>query len=134
MPIPSQAEYESNERHQAYADEQRVERAPLHVRKEAQAAFLDAMATDPATVAERISWIVAGSYGYGQMQMAKQVIASPRTNREAALTQLAAVFEWQCPRRMAIDAWKKLTAPQKKTLSAAIAVVIAEAEAERNEE
>ena len=90
------------------------------------------MATDPATVAERISWLIDGNYGYGQMQMARQVVASPRTNREAALTQLVAVYEWQCPRRMSVEAWKKLSTAQKKALSAAVAVVISEAE--RSEE
>ncbi len=133
MPIPSQAEYESNERLRAIRDESRIEKAPLADRKEAQAAFYEAMATDPAIVAERISWLIDGNYGYGQMQMAKQVVGSPRMNREAALTQLVAVFEWQCPRRMAIDAWKKLTGPQKKALSAAIAVVINNVDAERDE-
>jgi hypothetical protein len=134
MPIPNQAEYESNERHLAHTEEQRIEKASLLDRKEAQAAFLDTMATDPATVAERISWLLEGNYGYGQMQMAKQVLASPRMNREAALIQLAAVFDWLCPRRMAADAWKKLTAPQKKALSAAITVVISEAERNANDE
>ena len=132
MPIPSQAEYESNERRSAIIDEQRIEKASLADRKEAQAALYDAMATDPATVAERISWLIDGNYGYGQMQMARQVVASPRTNREAALTQLVAVYEWQCPRRMSVEAWKKLSTAQKKALSAAVAVVISEAE--RSEE
>lgn len=133
MPIPSQAEYETNERMRAFRDEQYIEKAPLTDRKEGQANFYHAMSTDPAVVAERISWLIAGNYGYGQMQMAKQVVGSPRMNREAALTQLVAVFEWQCPRRMAIDAWKKLTGPQKKALSAAIAVVINNVDAERDE-
>jgi len=128
MPIPSQAEYESNERRRAMLDEQRIERAPLGDRREAQAAFLEAVATDPAAVAERIAWLIEGNYGYGQMQMARQVLGSPRMNRESALTQLAAVFEWQCPRRMAVEAWKKLTSSQKKALSQAVAVVVSEAE------
>ena len=128
MGIPSQTKYESSESRRAMLDEQRIERAPLRDRREAQAAFLEAMASDPAVVAERIAWLIDGNYGYGQMQMARQVVASPRMNREAALTQLVAVYEWQCPRRMAVDAWKKLTSAQKKALSAAIEVVVAEAE------
>jgi hypothetical protein len=128
MPTPSNAEYESSERRQAMLEEQRIERESLRDRKEAQAAFLEAMARDPATVAERISWLIDGNYGYGQMQMARQVVGSPRMNREASLTQLVAVFEWQCPRRMAVDAWKKLTPAQKKALSAAITVVVENAE------
>jgi hypothetical protein len=128
MPTPSNAEYESSERRRAMLDEQRIERAPLSDRKEAQAAFHEVMARDPAVVAERISWLIDGNYGYGQMQIARQVVGSPRMNREAALTQLVAVYEWQCPRRMAVDAWKKLTPAQKKALSAAVAVVVESAE------
>jgi len=128
MGIPSQTEYENSERRRAMLDEQRIERAPLADRREAQADFLAAMASDPATVAERISWIIEGNYGHGQMLMARQVVASPRMNREAALTQLVAVFEWQCPRRMAVEAWKKLTPAQKKALAAAVDVVVRNAE------
>jgi hypothetical protein len=128
MPTPSNAEYESNERRRAILDEQRIDQSPLRDRKEAQAAFHEAMARDPATVAERISWLIDGNYGYGQMMMAKQVVGSPRMNREAALTQLVAVFEWQCPRNLAVDAWKKLTPAQKKALSEAVAVVVESAE------
>jgi len=129
MGIPSQAEYERNERTRAYNDEQRINRAPLGDRKAARDAFHEAMAEDPATVAERISWLLDGNYGYGQMQAAKEVVANKRLNREAILTQLVAVHEWQCPRDMARAAWTKLTPAQKKALSAAVAVVVQHAEA-----
>ena len=128
MGIPSQAEYGRNERRSADIFEQRINKSPLRDRQEARAAFLEAMATDPATVAERISWLIDGHYGYGEMLAARQVVASPRMNHEAGLTQLVAVFEWQCPRVMAVDAWKKLTPAQKKALSAAVAVVVEGAE------
>jgi hypothetical protein len=130
MPTPSQAEYESRMFREAAAREREVDRAPLSDRREAQREFLSAMATDPAVVAERIGWLVDGNYGYGEMQLARRVVANPRMNRESALTQLVAVYEWQCPRRMAVEAWKKLTRPQKEELSEAVAVVVAEAERE----
>ena len=129
MGIPSQAEYESNERHQVYVEEQRIERAPLGDRKAARDAFHEVMAEDPATVAERISWLLDGNYGFGKMQVAKEAGANKRLNREAILTQRAGVFEWRCPRVMCRDAWGKLTPAQKKKLSAAVAVVIQHAEA-----
>jgi hypothetical protein len=128
MPIDSQAEYENRMFREAARREQEIDRAPLRDRKEAQGKFLSAMATNPAVVAERIGWLIDGNYGYGEMKMARRVVGSPRMNREAALTQLAAVYEWMCPRHMAVDAWKKLTPPQKKALSAAVEVVIAAAE------
>ena len=128
MEIPSQAEYEANERRRAYADEQHINKATLGDRKAARDAFHEAMAEDPATVAERISWMLDGNYGYGQMVMAKEAVAAKRINREALLTQMVGVFEWQCPRDMSRAAWTKLTPAQKKALSAAVAVVIKHAE------
>jgi hypothetical protein len=128
--IPSQAEYERNERSRAYADEQRINKASLGDRKAARDAFHEAMAEDPATVAERISWLLDGNYGFGQMMVAKEAVTAKRMNREALLTQSVGVFEWQCPRDMSRAAWTKLTPAQKKALSTAVAVVIAEAEAE----
>ena len=128
MPLPTQAQYEQNELAVARRDEERINSAPLAERKECQANFLDAMATDPALVAERIGWVLNGSYGHGQMLMAEQILASPRMNRVAALSQLVCVFEWRCPRVMGVAAWKKLTKTQQRDLESAIETVIAEAE------
>jgi hypothetical protein len=128
--IPSQSEYERRERMEAIRREQEVERAPLRDRKEAQQSFLEAMRERPAIVASRIGWLLDGNYGYGPMVMAKQVLGSPRMNREAALTQMIAVHEWMVPRRMAAEAWKKLTSAEKASLSEAVAEEIREAEEE----
>jgi hypothetical protein len=128
MPIPTQAQYEQNELSLAVRDEELINQAPLSERKECQANFLEAMATDPAVVAERIGWMLDGNYGYGQMLMAKRIVASPRMNRVAALSQLACVFEWRCPRAMGVAAWKKLTKTQQRDLESAIETVIAAAE------
>ena len=128
MSIPSQAEYERRERDEAARHEREIDRAPLSERKENQQNFFEAMRDDPALVAERVSWLLDGNYGYGAMTLAKQVLASPRTNRRAALVQSVAVFEGMCPRRMAVDAWKKLSSSQKSLLDQAVDVVIEAAE------
>lgn len=122
--------YASRTLGEAHQHAQEVEKAPLDERKEARDAFYEVMAEDPALVAERISWIIDGNYGHGEMLKAKQVIASPRMNRRAALTHLVGMYEWKCPGNFAIDAWKKLTAQQKAALDAAVDVVIEAAEAE----
>ena len=128
MPIPTQAQYEANELATAYRDEEHINHEPLRDRKECQASFLEAMATDPAVIAERIGWLIDGNYGYGPMLLAKRIVASPRMNRVAGLSQLICVFEWRCPRVMGVAAWKKLTASQKRALETAIETVIDEAE------
>ena len=126
--IPTQAQYEHNELAIAYRDEERINHEPLRDRKECQASFLEAMATDPAVIAERIGWLIDGNYGYGPMVLAKRIVASPRSNRVAGLSQLVCVYEWRCPRVMGVAAWKKLTKSQKHALESAIETVIAEAE------
>ena len=128
MPLPTQAQYEANELAMARRDEERINAEPLRDRKECQDNFLDAMATDPALVAERIAWLIDGNYGYGPMVLAKRIVASPRSNRVAGLSQLVCVYEWRCPRVMGVAAWKKLTKSQKHALESAIETVIAEAE------
>ena len=128
MPLPTQAQYETNELAMVRRDEEGINAAPLLERKENQERFLDAMTIDPALVAERIGWLIDGSYGYGPMLLAKRIMASPRMNRVAGLSQLVCVFEWRCPRAMGIAAWKKLTKSQKADLETAIETVIAEAE------
>jgi hypothetical protein len=128
MPLPTQAQYETNELSVARRDEERINQEPLQDRKECQANFLEDMATDPALVAERIAWLIDGNYGYGQMILAKRIVASPRSNRVAALSQLVGVFEWHCPRAMGVAAWKKMTKAKQQALESAIETVISEAE------
>lgn len=115
---------------EAVAKQREVDRAPLSERQEARDAFRDAMASDPALVAERAGWLIDGNYGQGEMLKAKQVIARPRMNRRAALTQMIGIYEWNCPAAFGVEAWKKLTAGQKQALDAALDVVIEAAEAE----
>ena len=107
-----------------------LRRAPLSDRKEAQAEFLKAMREDPELVAERVSWLLNGSYGYGSMLMAKRVLGSPRMNRSAALTQMIGAFEWMSPEDMVRSAWKKLSASEKAVLETAVQGAIARAQSE----
>lgn len=116
MPIPSQAEYERNERTRFYNQLREIERAPLADRKEACREFFEAMRDDPALVAERVSWLLDGNYGFGSYQAAGEVARNTRMNRVAWLTQIIGALEWQCPQRMLIAAWKKLSPSERENL------------------
>jgi hypothetical protein len=116
----SQQEYERRERSEAQQRLAEIRRQPLSDRKEAQGKFLEAMRDDPELVAERLGWLLGGSYGYGAMLMAKQVLKSPRMNRAAALTQMIGAFEWMTPEDMVRAAWKKLSAGEKAALETAV--------------
>lgn len=128
--IPSQAEHERREHLEARQRLDEIRRAPLSDRKEAQADFLKAMRDDPELVAERVGWLLGGSYGYGSMVLAKRVLASPRMNRSAALTQMIGAFEWMTPEEMGRAAWKKLTKSEQAALERAVQSAIRDAESE----
>ena len=127
---PGQAEYERREHTEAQRRLTEIRRQPLSDRKEAQGKFLEAMRDDPELVAERVGWLLNGSYGYGSQLMAKQVLANPRMNRSAALTQMIGAFEWMAPGDMVSAAWKKLTKSQQAALEKAVQAVIRRAETE----
>jgi hypothetical protein len=128
--MKTNSEYTNRSLDEALKKAREIDREPLNARQEARQAFYEAMAEDPSLVAERIGWLIDGNYGYGEMLKAKQIVASPRMNRRAALTHMIGLYEWQCPGNFAVEGWKKLTAQQKSTLDAAVDVVIEAAEAE----
>jgi len=65
MPIPTQAEYERNERQLFLANLREVDadwkKLSLAERRAEEQKFYEAMAHDPGLVAERIDWILDGS-------------------------------------------------------------------------
>ncbi len=128
--IPSQEEYERREFARAQRQLEEIRRSPLADRKEAQAEFLEAMRERPEVVSERIGWLLDGNYGYGTMMLAKRVLASPRMNRSAALTQMIGALEWRSPEDMSRAAWKSLSTSQKARLESEVQSAIASAESE----
>jgi hypothetical protein len=113
---PNQKEYENREVSSFLKQMREVEKLPLADRKEGAASFALAMANDPALVAERVGWLLDGSYGYGSYIKASEVAKSPRMNRAAWLVSTVGALEWQSPPRLTQAAWKKLTAAQKAAL------------------
>jgi hypothetical protein len=133
MGIPSQYEYEQREMRAARAQQAAVQRAPLRDRKEAQLAFFEAMRDDPSLVAERIGWLLDGNYGFGPMAIAQDVLQRPRMNRQAILTQMIGVFEWQCPEDMTRSAWKRLTPGEQAALGREVRAAMSDAEDARED-
>ena len=121
-------EYERRERREAQQLLAEIEKAPLADRKEAAAKFFEAVRDNPELVAERVGWLLDGSYGAGAKLLARQILGSPRMNRSAALTQMTAAFEWQSPGAMTRAAWKKLTKGQQAALEKAVQASIKSAE------
>ena len=124
--IPSQEEYE---RRAAQEFQRQLREADKNPSRRADAKhFGEQLAADPDLIAERIGWLLNGSYGFGAMKAAERVVANTRMNRHAWLVQTIAALEWQCPQRSAIAAWKKLTRDEKRALDAAIKRELRDAE------
>ena len=110
-----------------------VEIAPLADRKEAKADYFAAL-NDTDLIAERIGWLLNGSYGYGACKGAWEVMDRPHTNRSAALGIFIAALEWNCPSGFARAAWRELSPEQQITVNKGIEVEIEQAENRRKME
>jgi hypothetical protein len=124
--------YEQRELADAARNEREIERAPLAERKEAQRAFFQAIKHSPEIIAERVSWLLEGQYGMGPMLQAHNV--TKRMNRPAAYCQIIAVLDHNCPRVMAVAAWKKLTAKEQTKLQQLVETAIEVFDASQREE
>lgn len=111
-----------------------VEKAPLRDRQEAAREFHDAMAHDPELVAQRVGWLLNGSYGMGSCIKAVEVAKNKRMNRNAALVNVIGALEWHCPARMVADRYKKLTKAQQDALNHAVTAEIKSAEDDAKEQ
>ncbi len=114
--MPTNHEYETRERTEFHQQIKKVEKLPLNERKENARAFAEALKHDPAIVAERVGWLLNGSYGYGSYKAAEQMLKAPRMNHGAWLTLTTAALEWGTPQKMAIAAWKALSGAQQTHL------------------
>jgi hypothetical protein len=126
--IPSESAYRHNEAMALARQLNCIETASLADRRAARADWAEAL-HDPALVAERVRWLLDGSYGRGAYDRAWAIArASARSNKVAQLGQLIAALEWQCPAAFAAAAARRhCTVDQLRAVNAAIAVVLADA-------
>lgn len=96
-----------------------VESAPLAERQEARKDWTEAL-QDPALIAERVSWLLDGNYGFGAHIAAQEVAGNKRMNRPAWMGITIAALEWNCPSNFARAAWNKITTAQQEAITAAI--------------
>jgi hypothetical protein len=107
-----------------------VERLPLAERKENAREWFNDLMNDQKLIAERVGWLLNGSYGKGSFDSACRVLASPRMNQVAWCAITIANLEWRCPAKMAIASWKKLPVETRYQVNEAIRREIADAKAE----
>ena len=97
-----------------------VEKLPLRERKENALNITEALHNEPELVAERVGWLLNGSYGRGAYTQAQRVARSPRMNQSAWLVQTVAALEWSVPPRMTAQAWHTLSAGSRRHLESLI--------------
>ena len=124
-------EYEKREIADALRNERLVNEAPLAERKEGQRSFFESIKHTPAVVAERVTWLLDGQYGMGPMLLARNVTS--RSNRPAMYSQMIAVLDHNCPRVMAVAAWKKLSTKEQAKLQQLIETAIESFDASQRE-
>jgi len=107
-----------------------VEKLPLAERKENAREWFNDLMNDQKLIAERVGWLLNGSYGKGSFDSACRVLASPRMNQVAWCAITIANLEWRTPAKMAIMAWKKLPVETRYQVNEAIRREIADAKAE----
>ena len=107
-----------------------VERLPLAERKANAVEWFKDLSDNYMMVAERVGWLLNGSYGKGSHDSACRVVNSPRMNQVAWCAITIANLEWRCPAKMAIMAWKKLPVETRYLVNEAIRREIADAKRE----
>lgn len=112
-------EYEREELKRHFAFVASIESAPIADRREAMKSWQAAL-KDVSLLRSRVEWLIEGCYGYGSCLLAARIIAQKRGNKVAAIGQLIAAVEWQCPASYAVKAWKVLTAKQREAANKAI--------------
>ena len=107
-----------------------VEMLPLAERKANAVEWFKDLSDNYMMVAERVGWLLNGSYGKGSFDSACRVVNSPRMNQVAWCAITIANLEWRTPAKMAIMAWKKLPVETRYQVNEAIRREIADAKAE----
>lgn len=118
-PIPTQAQYAARERRMLNDKIQQCHAQSLADRRAAKADWAEAM-LNVELIEQRVHWIFKGCYGWGATDRAL-AIREGRGNRIAALGQLLACLDWNCPPREAAAAWKALKPAQRLAIDRAIA-------------
>jgi len=76
----------------------------------------------PEVFADRIGWILNGTYGYGAMYRAIQLADNKRCNRIAGLSIILSAIEYGVTSDNSIKAWKTLSKEQQEKLASLIQV------------
>lgn len=123
------ASYDSRELQSLRVELAQIERERLSLadKRELQSDVLHKL-QDPELVAERIEWLLDGTFGRGAQIESQRILAARRMNRAASLSLLAMQLDTSAPRAIVLAAWRKLSPRQKTELDAAVKGAIAHAE------
>jgi len=124
------------QRYQRFTDRRiyNINHAPLAERKENLANMTQRLADWPEQVAERLSWLLDGSYGSGECLMARDTLElSGRANKPAWLMQQYAMWEFDVTRADCAKWYKGLGVDEQVALTDGINQAILEWLADQDE-
>ena len=128
-------EYHDREMKRLFKRIEDIEKAPLSERREGREDYLRGLRDNPDIIAERVTWILNGAYGYAEQFRAKYILENCK--RKSAVVQLAylvAAFDDSCPQVFAAQAFKKLMPEQQEKINNLIAQEVEDWEKEQKEE
>lgn len=122
-PMPTRKQYEAREMAE-------FRRQLSEVDREGGKEFRKAMIEEPELVAQRVSWLLSGCYGWGSCHAAHDVLGNLKMNREAWLVATIGALEWRSAAPTTHRNWRLMSTGQRAALSRAVQAVIAAAEEE----
>lgn len=128
--IPTQQEYEWREVERHMNQMRDIQSLPASERKANAEEFGITLANHPELVAERLGWLLGGSYGYGACKVAwRAVDLQKRPN--PILYYLVANLEWNTGDYYARIAWNGITDEGRATVNELFAKTIEACKEER---
>jgi len=114
-------QYHNQEMKRAFKHYAEIQTIPRREREENYREFLEA---DPDFIAQQVEWIFNGSYGYGEQQMAINILSMRNPN--PSLFHLVSSLNWQTGEYYSRKAWKAFSQDRQYRVNQAISDVVIE--------
>jgi len=116
MNIPTQKEYEEREIKMYFRQLEGVEKSSKQDRIYGFKSMLETVKNDPAIIAERITWILNGSYGFGAYIMSKRILKETK-NPNYHLFHILAHLEYLTSDYYASKIYRSLSKQEQDNLN-----------------
>lgn len=113
-------DYEDRELKSAWKHYLEIEKSPARERIDNYNNLFESCKSNPDLIGERINWLLNGTYGFGEMRFAENIIERSK-NPNPMLFDAIGHFEWYTSSYYIRKAYKTLTKKEQDRLNAIIA-------------